>query len=497
MVGQLPKHMLQARTRTDSSLTDLAALSFLFLLVCIRSWVPATSYAHFDSDQAVFGIMAEDLVKGRAFPLFMYGQRYLLSVSVWLCAPFFALFGPSIVTLKGPIFLLNLVVVWLLWRGFRDDKFLSRSGRVLAILPFAIPSVVASTRLIEHAGGNIEPFIFVLAMYRLRARPIWLGLAAGIGFLNREFSLIGLIALIAIDVLGGTWRAIWKDRLKSIGVIVAVAVVFKIAAHFSTSYFGATPTTGRPKLANLWGLLFVQLPTLLGGAPRRLADFNINSALTVGSYVTGALFAIWLVVVAARLLAERRFLRDDFDGLSFYLLLVGLGQLTAFLLFVPGPKDRMLVRYVLLGLLAICGLIGSAWKRTSLRVPTLVFVVFLSAVNLWGNLRLVTEYATNRPQRDLTVLAEYLVQHRVQYAYADYWTSYDASWLTQERVIISPPHGGNDRIDRYREDVERHASEAYRIVSRNGEEACSGPPGSETTCSPVSRWCVCPPPSAR
>ena len=44
--------------------------------------------------------MAEDLVKGRAFPTFLYGQTYILAVSAWLCTPFFVLFGPSIVTLK-------------------------------------------------------------------------------------------------------------------------------------------------------------------------------------------------------------------------------------------------------------------------------------------------------------------------------------------------------------------------------------------------------------
>jgi hypothetical protein len=60
--------MHQSRTRTRISLVDLSALLFLMAMVCIRSWVPVTSYAHFDSDQAVFGIMAEDLVKGRAFP---------------------------------------------------------------------------------------------------------------------------------------------------------------------------------------------------------------------------------------------------------------------------------------------------------------------------------------------------------------------------------------------------------------------------------------------
>src|SRR6185295_9712056 len=82
-----------------------ALFVLLMALVCLRSWVPVRTYAHFDSDQAVFGLMARDLAAGRSFPMFMYGQRYLLAVSVWLCAPLFAALGASITTLKLPLFL--------------------------------------------------------------------------------------------------------------------------------------------------------------------------------------------------------------------------------------------------------------------------------------------------------------------------------------------------------------------------------------------------------
>ena len=47
----------------------------------------------FDSDEAVFGLMAKHLAEGRAFPLFMYGQNYILAVEAWLAAPIFLLFG--------------------------------------------------------------------------------------------------------------------------------------------------------------------------------------------------------------------------------------------------------------------------------------------------------------------------------------------------------------------------------------------------------------------
>jgi hypothetical protein len=98
-----------------------ALFVLLIALVCVRSWVPVRTYAYFDSDQALFGVMASDLEAGRSFPMFMYGQRYLVAVSVGLCAPLFAAFGASIATLKLPLFLMNVAVVAMLWRGLRSE----------------------------------------------------------------------------------------------------------------------------------------------------------------------------------------------------------------------------------------------------------------------------------------------------------------------------------------------------------------------------------------
>ena len=36
--------------------------------------------AHFDSDQAIVGLMAKHLSELRAFPVFFYGQTYMLGV---------------------------------------------------------------------------------------------------------------------------------------------------------------------------------------------------------------------------------------------------------------------------------------------------------------------------------------------------------------------------------------------------------------------------------
>src|SRR5215471_16311019 len=64
----------------------------------------------FDSDQAIFGLMGKHLAEGRAFPLFIYGQNYLLAIEAWLAAPMFMLFGVSVPTLKLPLLAINVLV---------------------------------------------------------------------------------------------------------------------------------------------------------------------------------------------------------------------------------------------------------------------------------------------------------------------------------------------------------------------------------------------------
>src|SRR5260221_515892 len=92
-------------------------LAILLLVVLARSSIFIVwPESYFDADQAVFGLMAKHLAELRAFPLFMYGQSYILGVEAWMAAPLFAIFGPSATALKLPLLILNLVIAWLLVR---------------------------------------------------------------------------------------------------------------------------------------------------------------------------------------------------------------------------------------------------------------------------------------------------------------------------------------------------------------------------------------------
>ena len=98
------------------------AIAIALAIVAVRSAVflirPET---YFDSDQATVGLMAKHLAELRAFPVFLYGQTYMLGVEAWLAAPLFAIFGVSITALKIPLLLMNVTIAILLLRGFERD----------------------------------------------------------------------------------------------------------------------------------------------------------------------------------------------------------------------------------------------------------------------------------------------------------------------------------------------------------------------------------------
>src|SRR4029079_6760975 len=93
----------------------IVVAAIVVLVVVARSAVFVFwPHAQFDSDQAVLGLMANHLSEGRAFPLFMYGQNYILGVEAWMAAPVFLAAGVSVATLKLPLLAVNLATALLL-----------------------------------------------------------------------------------------------------------------------------------------------------------------------------------------------------------------------------------------------------------------------------------------------------------------------------------------------------------------------------------------------
>nr|MDQ3421639.1 hypothetical protein [Acidobacteriota bacterium] len=217
--------MMPAAASNHRTRERLLSAVVVVAIVLLRSAVFVLwEEAHFDSDQAVMGLMAKHLSEGRAFPVFFYGSNHILAVQAWLAAPVFLLAGASVAALKLPILAINVAIALLLVRGLECYSGLRPALAAVPVLFFALPAPITSARLLEASGGNVEPLLYALLMWRTRSRPAWCGLIFGIGFLQREFTLYALVALLAIDAVQGTlftWVGV-KGRLSMLRVSAEV-----------------------------------------------------------------------------------------------------------------------------------------------------------------------------------------------------------------------------------------------------------------------------------
>ena len=213
--------MIERVTRHERAL----AVAIAVLLVIVRS-LPFALYEQiqFDSDQAVFGLMAKHLSEGRAFPLFMYGNAYLLAVEAWLAAPWFLVAPINLTTLSLPLVLTNAVTAVLLVLGLERWGGLRPMHALVASLFFVLAPPIVAGDLVSVSGGNVEPFLYIALLWIVVDRPFLFGAVLAIGILQREFTIYAVPVLVAADAIRN-WPAL-RGTLRKwlIALVVFLAV---------------------------------------------------------------------------------------------------------------------------------------------------------------------------------------------------------------------------------------------------------------------------------
>src|SRR6478736_5942510 len=129
-------------------------LTLLSAIVVFRSAVFVfAAQSQFDSDQAITGLMAKHLSELRAFPVFWYGQTYMLGVEAWLAAPVMAAIGATVTALKLPLLAVNIAVALLLFHGFTRDTGLGNAPAALVTMLFALAPPITAAHLLTANGG--------------------------------------------------------------------------------------------------------------------------------------------------------------------------------------------------------------------------------------------------------------------------------------------------------------------------------------------------------
>lgn len=455
--------------------------------------------SHFDSDQAIFGLMAKHLSEFEAFPFFMYGQKYLLALSSYFAAPLFLVFGPSVMALKFPLFVLNVLIAGgLFLLGIKEMK-LKPFQAAIGTLFFVLPAPLVSSRLLEAAGGNIEPFLFILLIWFFRNHARAFGVFSGIGFLNRPFILYGWLSLICLDLLKGevTLKIFKKRMLSFVIAILIVGFCFFFVAPFSANFFGDVfPSTTPRSLQEHWKdvvwIFSKNLPILLGMKSVFLSNYNIESHLAVGNSLFLFFPFFFLILLIAWVFKKHWiqplvFLRKNPELLfAVYLILTGVFALIGYGLAAPLVRDIMLIRYSLLFLLFPIGAYFAWFKvvhsRKWLYFFVVSFPVLLGFSNFLSSGWLLAEYIHTPPRSSLRNLTEHLLQNRVHVGKAPYWVSYHVSFLSGEQVRLTAPEA---RIRLYDTLYVNHPEEALIIQ----ENPCS----SEQEGYAYFKWFLCPP----
>ena len=447
-----------------------AAVVGACVLVLLRSAVfVCYEHAHFDSDQAVLGLMARDIVTGDGFPLFYYGQQYLLAIEAWLAAPFVLLLGASVLAIKLPLVILNLILVAILVVRLIDDEALSPMAAFTASLFIALPPPITASRLVEAGGGQIEPFVWVMVLWLLRGRAFWFGVVLAIGTLNREFTLYAPMALAMIAALQ---RRLFSRDLIARGLIALagfalVIVVVQGLTPYAANYFSAVrrPAVNPADMVAIGSRVvpFItgSLAVIFGARADVLADYNIRSSLHVGAPWIALVLILAAALMTARLPAISRVVTAR-SSLAIYLLLVGLQAAVMPLLL--RESGGMLIRYALLSLFLPVG--ASAYylrreTREAFRVTFIALVAVWASVAALDHGRLIHEYVTRTPANTFRELAIHLEGQGRRYGWADYWTAYHVTYLTDRRVTLVPYD--LVRIPRDRGLVEVRRDSAVRI----------------------------------
>ena len=447
--------------KRNAPLAGAAAMAAALIAVRSIVWM-CFEQSGFDSDQAVVGLMAKNLADGRAFPLFFYGQHYMLAVEPWLAAPFFKAFGASVAALKFPLVCVNIAVAGLLlWILVRKIE-LKVADAFLISLFFIIPPPLVSARLVEPQGSNIEPLLYVLIFWLLRNRPLAFGLFAGFAFLHREFALYAIAAVVLIDVLTG--RAFRRERLReyalSWGMFALVAVIVSLlktrADLLGPGTAGTLNLGGLDAQVSSWGGLVCWTPSELGWNLRWLGYENLGTIFNyrpdrlgpdvdwtqtpAGHPWIAVILAAMLIIACVEIIRRRRNINAESWQFGTYLMATAVMAAFSYAVLGCHVRDVSLIRYTLLTLYFPIGLLVvflSAKPGVWSRAAVLSIIGVWAGASMLDNGRFLAAYLHRAPSSPARELVTFLEGQGVRYGRGTYWVAYQLDFLSQERLKIA------------------------------------------------------------
>jgi len=222
---------------------------FLFVMVlAVLFRVPYLIHYRYllNFDEAVYGIMAQDILSGKGVPLFFYGQHYFGPLEALFTLPFFLLFSSSTWSLRAAVLVLTLLALTFFWRGLR--LLLRHSPGWVFLAWTALSPLVLTVRSVHpsgHMGGLFcGGVLFCLAAKgaRFLGNRWWFfgwGWAAGMGLWMHPGTLIFILASLAM-ILRMNFRSLSRSPIAMLGLLVGGLPFWikTVSLKYQTFHFG-------------------------------------------------------------------------------------------------------------------------------------------------------------------------------------------------------------------------------------------------------------------
>ena len=397
--------------------------------VALRVWVYRSALGDPDSDEAIVGLMARQILHGR-LTTFFWGQPYGGPQEAWLAAPVFAVAGTSLLALRTVTFALTAAGVVLVWRvGIRTIG--ERAAAVAAALFWLWPPFDVYW-LVHERGfyGSDVVYCLLLLLLALRiverptpARVGIFGLVLGLGFWQTA-----QVVPIALPTIAWTlWReprALGRAWAGLVGLVVGALpwLVWNIRHDWAS----LLPRASAQQYAHSLRL-FVSplLPMLLG----------LRAPFTSQPVVPKPLmYAVYVAVLAAFAHGAVRTRRTNASLL--YVVAACFPLIWAIARRVTSQTSTPIYLVVLSPVVVL--LVARLARRTPAAVAVLVACGAVTVVSL-HRMEVPLARSPDHPPtpRSFAALVRVLDAQHLTRVYADYWIAYRLTFATRERIVAA------------------------------------------------------------
>ena len=449
-----------ARNGRGEARPILTVAGIVVLGALLRLSLLFTSQGMVGSEEAIMGLMARHMLFNRESYVFLWGQPYMGSLEAILAVPVFFLFGASPLTLKLVPFVFSLFFIaasYFLVKLMLGEEAALVSALLVSVSPvfLTVFSMLANAYIENLFYGTVVLILSYLIAFRSEGKRqlylfLLLGLVAGVAFWNNLNSMIYLLAAFVFLALE---RRRWSSGyLPKILTLLAGLVfgslplwLFNLKHQWITFRFLGGGVSASASLYDRVAQLFTNFRNLLG----------VSRAIVGGGQSIATDFAVYLLYGLSLLYALYYFFAkkdaEETAGRSGIKLLLILTLMLAIFFSISRYGSLNEARYALalyLALPAFLALLLRDLGKKSRALATVLLVVVLFS-SMLGNVR-DTRIPPPRPE----LVASFLNSSGVSYVYASFWTAYQLTFVSKERIVayaVSGPNVYPPYVERVRE----------------------------------------------